>query len=104
MSRSTVFKTLYEHAGCDTKHPDLVNNVWRNPAEIAGNGIDDDANGFVDDVVGWNFASHSPDIHDVDGHGTHVAAIVAGSGTRTTPRLRADTTALHTTLQLVHAC
>jgi len=66
--------------GVDYNHPDLDNNIWRNTGEIAGNGIDDDKNGFIDDIRGWDFVSYdnNPMDMDSDGHGTHVAgAIVA---------------------------
>lgn len=56
--------------------------LWINPGEIAGNGIDDDRNGYVDDVNGWNFINNTPNYADDDknGHGTHVAGIVVGAG------------------------
>lgn len=54
--------------------------IWTNPGEIPGNGIDDDGNGFVDDVRGWNFAYDNNNPMDDDGHGTHVAGIVLGVG------------------------
>ena len=41
--------------GVDTTHPDLINNLWTNPGEIADNGIDDDNNGYIDDIHGWDF-------------------------------------------------
>ncbi len=65
--------------GCDILHPNLKRNIWRNPEEIAGNGIDDDDNGFVDDVYGWNFADNSQDVMDEHGHGTHIAGIIGAS-------------------------
>jgi subtilisin family serine protease len=63
--------------GVDYLHPDLNDNIWQNPGEIAGNGIDDDANGFIDDVLGWDFAGNDNNPMDLDGHGTHVAGTIA---------------------------
>ena len=70
--------------GVDYNHPDLSANMWINTQEIPGNGIDDDNNGFVDDIHGvssWseNF-SHSGDPDDDNGHGTHVAGIISSTG------------------------
>ena len=68
-------------SGVDYTHPDLVNNMWRNPGEIPNNNVDDDGNGFVDDVFGVDVLSqpsnHNGDPQDVHGHGTHVAGIIA---------------------------
>lgn len=67
--------------GVDYNHPDLKDNIWTNPGEIAGNGIDDDGNGFVDDVHGWNFAGVSNnDPMDDNEHGTHVAGTIGAKG------------------------
>lgn len=52
--------------------------IWTNSGEIPNNGLDDDGNGFVDDVYGWNFVNNSNDPMDDDNHGTHVAGIVLG--------------------------
>lgn len=66
--------------GVDWDHPDLQNNIWTNPDEIPNNGIDDDGNGFVDDVRGWDFGSgdNNP-MEDAAVHGTHVAGIVGAT-------------------------
>ncbi len=68
--------------GIDISHPDLAPNVWRNPGEIAGNGIDDDGNGFVDDVVGWDFRNGNSSVFDFgdNDHGTLVAGVAAARG------------------------
>ena len=63
--------------GVDINHPDLAGNVWTNPGEIPDNGIDDDGNGFVDDVHGWSFLGNSNQADDSVGHGTHVAGTIA---------------------------
>lgn len=68
--------------GLDTAHPDLAPNLWENPGEVAGNGLDDDGNGYVDDVHGWDFLAddNAPYPNDPNGHGTHVAGTVAAAG------------------------
>jgi len=63
--------------GLTWTHPDLVSNVWTNPGEIAANGIDDDSNGYVDDIHGYDFAYNDGDPNDNYGHGTSCAGIVA---------------------------
>jgi len=77
-SRSVVVAVI--DSGIDLKHPDLVANLWTNPGEIAGNGIDDDRNGFVDDIHGWNFVDNNANLQDGYGHGTHVAGIIGAVG------------------------
>jgi subtilisin family serine protease/ligand-binding sensor domain-containing protein len=67
-------------SGIDLTHVDLAGNLWVNPGEIANNGLDDDSNGFVDDVNGWNFISGSKDVSDENGHGTLVAGVAAAIG------------------------
>jgi len=66
--------------GTDLVHEDLTNNLWHNPAEIAGNGIDDDDNGYIDDVYGWDFYAEDNDPSDVYGHGSHVAGTIGAAG------------------------
>ncbi|HAZ45447.1 MAG TPA: hypothetical protein DDW76_27940 [Cyanobacteria bacterium UBA11369] len=63
--------------GVDYTHRDLDSNIWINPNEIAGNNLDDDRNGFVDDVRGWDFVTDDSAPMDEEGHGTHVAGIIA---------------------------
>ncbi len=62
--------------GVDIGHPALAGHLWINPREVAGNGVDDDADGVVDDVNGANFVTAGGDLHDDTGHGTHVSGIV----------------------------
>jgi subtilisin family serine protease len=66
--------------GVKYNHVDLINNMWTNPGEIAGNGIDDDGNGFIDDFYGYDFVNNDSDPMDDHGHGTHVAGTVAADG------------------------
>lgn len=82
-SRNIVVAVI--DTGVDINHEGLKENLWRNPGETgvdlkgldkATNGIDDDGNGFVDDVYGWNFVGSTGDLTDNHGHGTHIAGII----------------------------
>lgn len=76
-------------SGVDINHPDLKSNIWTNSQEIPGDGIDNDSNGFVDDVNGWDFINDIPDPNPKFGgsftdagihHGTLIAGLIAGEG------------------------
>jgi subtilisin family serine protease len=77
-SRAVVVAVI--DTGIDYRHTDLAANMWRNPGEIPGDGIDNDGNGFVDDVYGWDFANNDADPFDDEGHGTHVAGTIGAVG------------------------
>lgn len=62
--------------GIDYNHADLAPHMWVNPGEIAGDGIDNDGNGYVDDVYGWDVSGNDSDPIDEDYHGTHVAGVI----------------------------
>ena len=65
--------------GVDLSHPDLENNKWINSDEIPGNGVDDDQNGYIDDVHGWDFCKNDNLPEDRHSHGTHVAGTIAAA-------------------------
>ena len=79
VSRSPEVNIAIIDSGIQLNHPDLENNIWKNEGEVAGNNIDDDGNGYVDDISGWNFAQDIgvpyPSLH-----GTHVAGIIGAEG------------------------
>ena len=68
--------------GVDYNHVDLKKNMWKNSGEIPDNGVDDDGNGYVDDVYGYNFVADNGDPMDDMGHGTHVAGIIGMSNNK----------------------
>ena len=77
-SNATVIAVI--DTGIDYNHPDLAANMWRNPGEIMGNGIDDDHNGYVDDIYGIDTYNGDSDPIDDFGHGTHCAGIIGAAG------------------------
>lgn len=86
---SKKIKVAVIDTGIDTQHEDLKSNLWINKGETgfdnlgrdkATNGIDDDGNGFADDVYGWNFVANNKDLTDNHGHGTHIAGIIGAVG------------------------
>jgi len=74
-------------SGTDIAHPDLIDAIWTNPGETPGNGVDDDANGFIDDVNGWDFCNNNATVFDGvasggikgDEHGSHVSGTIAAT-------------------------
>ncbi|MBO7747494.1 S8 family serine peptidase [Paenibacillus sp. MWE-103] len=77
-SQDTIVAIL--DTGVDVNHPDLAANAWRNANEIPGNGVDDDGDGFIDDVYGWNFYGNNNQpysIYDDDFYGTQIAGVLA---------------------------
>jgi subtilisin family serine protease len=82
-------------SGVDYNHPSLRSQIWVNPREIPGDGIDNDNNGFIDDVRGWDFVGFVPGMNPGDndpmdpfddGHGTHVAGTIAAVGSLFGPK------------------
>lgn len=69
--------------GVDHTHPDLAENMWVNTDEIPGNGIDDDGNGYVDDIYGYDFYNNDGDPYDDHSHGTHCAGTIGARGNNT---------------------
>lgn len=78
-------------SGINKNHPDLSQNIWKNPGETGvdetgknkeTNAIDDDTNGYIDDVMGWNFIDDNNDLSDSLNHGSQAAGIIAGNGTK----------------------
>jgi alpha-tubulin suppressor-like RCC1 family protein len=70
--------------GIDIQHPELADKIWVNPLEIANDGIDNDNNGLIDDIYGWNFVENDNEVYNSsypldNAHGTHVAGIISGA-------------------------
>ena len=79
--REDIFVAILD-SGIQVDHPDLAGNIWVNPGEIAGNNVDDDGNGLIDDVHGYDFANNTGNVFAstaMDLHGTHVAGIIGAS-------------------------
>ena len=66
-------------SGIQTNHEDLIDNIWVNTREIVGDGIDNDGNGYIDDIYGWNCGDSNGDVSYVDEHGVHVAGIISAA-------------------------
>ena len=77
-TRNTIVAII--DTGVDYRHSDLAANIWVNAGEIAGNGLDDDHDGYIDDVYGYDFANNRGDPIDTDSHGTHIAGIIGAVG------------------------
>ncbi len=67
-------------SGIDVTHPDLIDNLWRNPGEIPANGVDDDGNGYIDDIHGIDAVRGTGNPVDAESHGTHIAGVIGARG------------------------
>ena len=77
--KSSIIMAVVD-SGLDLTHADIIDNLYANPSETAGNGVDDDGNGYIDDTVGWDFVNSDNDPTDDYLHGTHVAGTIAATG------------------------
>jgi subtilisin family serine protease len=93
---ATPVKVAVIDTGMDVRHPLLKTHIWTNPGESgydpqgrpkATNGVDDDGNGYIDDLHGWNFADESPDVSDDDGHGTHIGGVIVQAAAQNSRRI-----------------
>ena len=74
--------------GVDYTHADIASNMWINSGEVPGNGIDDDKNGYIDDINGWDFVNNDNDPYDDHYHGTHVSGIVLSLQNKARPVIK----------------
>ena len=84
-------------------HEDLSHNMWINPGEIPSNGIDDDENGYIDDVRGWDFVNNDNDPMDDNSHGTHCAGIIGADGNNSIGVVGVNWTAMIMPLKFLNA-
>ena len=88
--------------GIYVEHPCLKRNLWINQGEIPDNKVDDDGNGFVDDIYGWNFVNNNNNVQDEHGHGSHISGIIAATGkTSSTPYCQVIGVAPNVTLMTI---
>lgn len=82
LGRPDVVTAILEINAFDVLHPDLNGNLWKNPGEVEGDGIDNDSNGYIDDIIGWNFSTQTGDLSAGVNrhHGTAVAGLAAAIG------------------------
>lgn len=80
-SRNVIVAIL--DTGADLRIPEIKEKMWINPNEIPNNEIDDDGNGYIDDVNGWNFIDENNDLNDIVGHGTFIASLFSGVSSST---------------------
>ncbi len=78
------FRIAVIDTGVNYNHPDLQANIWTNPDEVPGNGIDDDGNGYVDDIHGYDFYNEDGDPKDDGNHGSHVSGTIGAVGNNST--------------------
>ena len=100
-SASTILAIL--DSGVRLTHPEVAGRLWTNPGETPGNGVDDDGNGYVDDVHGWDFVNDDALPADDNGHGANVTGIAAGTGDNATGYAGLDWQARVMTLKIFNA-
>lgn len=83
LTRGAAEPLAFVDTGVDLTHPDLINKLWHNAAEIPANSLDDDGNGYIDDVRGWNFVNNTNTPQSSSTHGSHVAGLAAAETNNT---------------------